>query len=151
MNQYNSITQFKTLVELKDLRPSSQKAYLNGIIRLAKHYHADPALLTENQVREYFLFLRRSNYSYGFMNIAKASLQCFYIEHVRVQNWSVFQQLRIARPQILPVVCSAEEVGKLLKAVNEPRFRVCLKLIHQCGLRISEAVNLECSDIKARG
>ena len=151
MNYYNSITQFKTIVELKDLRPSTQKAYFDAIVRLAKHYQTDPIFLTEDQIRDYFLFLRRSNFSYGFMNIAKASLQCFYIEHVRVQNWSVFQQLRIARPQILPVVCSAEEVGKLLKAVNEPRFRVCLKLIHQCGLRISEAVNLECSDIKARG
>jgi hypothetical protein len=56
---YSSIQQYAQLVELKDYRPPTKKEYVRMVRRLADHFQCDPQTLTENQIREYFLFLRQ--------------------------------------------------------------------------------------------
>ena len=56
---YPSIEQFKVFVELKDFRPPTKKEYVRYVRKLAEHFQCDPATLTEDQLREYFLFLRQ--------------------------------------------------------------------------------------------
>jgi integrase/recombinase XerD len=58
--------------------------------------------------------------------------------------------LRIARPETLPLVLTREEVARVLRVVRQPRFKVCLRLIYHCGLRVSEAVSLDPHDIHSR-
>jgi integrase/recombinase XerD len=55
--------------------------------------------------------------------------------------------MRARRAQTLPVVLTREEVARLLRAVRCDRFRTVLRLIYGCGLRITEAVGLEVTDI----
>ena len=148
---FASIEQFRSLVELKDYRPATKKEYVRYLRKLAEHCQCDPATLCEEQVREYFLFLRQQKrYGRSAMTIAKAALRCFFLEQLRVEGWTVFEQLRIAEPQVLPQVLSRQEVARLLGAVREPRFRTCLRLIYHCGLRVGEAVRIECADIHGR-
>jgi site-specific recombinase XerD len=61
----------------------------------------------------------------------------------------VFSELVIRRGQPLPLVLSREEVRRTLGCLREERFRVCLRLIYQCGLRVGEAVKIKVSDIDA--
>ncbi len=69
---YPSITQFQQLVELKDFRKPTKKEYVRYVRKLAEHFQCDPATLTENQIREYFLFLRQhKHYSRSPMKMAK--------------------------------------------------------------------------------
>jgi integrase len=143
-----SITQFKQLVELKDYRPATKKEYVRCVWKLAEHFDCDPAILTENQLRQYFLHLREQlRCSPSVMKGVKWALRCYYRECVKVSGWTVFEELRIAQPKTLPVVLSREEVRKILGAVREPRFATCLRLMYHCGLRISEAVGLEVNEI----
>jgi len=72
------------------------------------------------------------------MHLAKCSLRCFYRECLQVTGWTVFEELRIAHPQVLPVVLSRQEVGLVLDALREPRFRACLRLIYHAGLRVGD-------------
>lgn len=149
---YPSISQFQQLVELKDYRPATKKEYVRYIRKLAEHYQCDPATLTENQLRQYFLFLRQhKHYKRAAMKAAKFSLRCFFVEGVKVQGWSVFNEIRIAEPQVLPVVLSRSEVQSLLQCIIEPRFRTVLALMYHCGLRVGEAVRIEVRDIHGRG
>jgi integrase/recombinase XerD len=55
--------------------------------------------------------------------------------------------LRPRKEQKLPVVLSVEEVRQVLSCVRKLHFRVCLSTIYACGLRISEGVALEVSDV----
>src|SRR2546422_9208478 len=55
---YPSITQFQEHVELKDYRKPTKKEYVRYVRKLAEHFQCDPATLTEDQLRQYFLFLR---------------------------------------------------------------------------------------------
>jgi integrase/recombinase XerD len=148
---YPSITQFQQLVELKDYRKPTKKEYVRYVRKLAEHFQCDPATLTENQLREYFLFLRQhKHYSRSPMKMAKYALLCFYVECLKVTGWSVFREVRIAEPQVLPLVLSRAEVQAVLGAVREPRFRTCLRLMYHCGLRVGETVRIEVKDIHGR-
>jgi integrase/recombinase XerD len=146
-----SILKFNQLVELKDYRPPTKKEYVRCVWKLAEHFDCDPASLSENQVRQYFLFLRQEmQVSASVMKGAKWALRCFYRECVKATGWTVFEDLRVAEPKSMPTVLAREEVQRLLTSVRELRFATCLRLMYYCGLRISEAVSLEVQDILGR-
>ena len=150
-HNYPSILQFQQLVELKDYRPATKKEYVRYVRKLAQHFQCDPATLTENQLREYFLFLRQhKHYKPAPMKAAKYSLLCFYVECLKDQGWTVFKEVRIAEPQVLPIVLSRQEVQSLLGAVREPRFRTSLRLMYHCGLRVGETLAIQLHDIHGR-
>ena len=148
---YPSITQFQQLVELKDYREPTKKEYVRYVRKLAEHFQCDPATLTEDRIRQYFLFLRQhKHYTRSPMKAAKYALRCFYVECLQVKGWTVFQEVRIAEPQVLPVVLARGEVQALLGALTEPRFRTCLRLMYHCGLRVGETVRIQVRDIHGR-
>ena len=148
---HSSIHQFHQFVQLKDYRPPTKKEYVRNVCKLAEHFQCDPASLTENQIREYFLFLRQhKHYKHSPMKAAKYALRSFYLDCVKVQGWTVFKELRIAEPQVLPQVLARTEVRALLAAVTEPRFRTCLRLMYHCGLRVGEAVAIQVRDIQGK-
>jgi len=148
---YPSIAKFQELVELKDYRPATKKEYLRYVCKLAEHFQCDPATLTENQIREYFLFLRQhKHYKAAPMKAAKYSLLSFYVDCLKVQGLTVFKEVRIAEPQVLPIVLCRQEVQELLSAVREPRFRTSLRLIYHCGLRVGETMAIQVLDIHGR-
>jgi integrase/recombinase XerD len=148
---YPSISQFQQLVELKDYRPATKKEYVRYVRKLAEHFQCDPAALSEQQIREYFLFLRQhKHYKRSPMKAAKYALLAFYVDCIKVRGWTVFQEIRIAEPQILPVVLSRSEVESLLGAVSQARFRTVLGLMYHCGLRVGEAVGIGVRDIHGR-
>lgn len=128
---YPSITKFQQFVELKDYRPPTKKEYVRYVRKCAEHFQADPITLAEDQLRRYFLFLRQEkHYTRSPMKAAKFALCSFFVDCHRVQGWTVFAEVRIAEPLILPVVLARSEVAAVLQAVREPRLRVCLELIY---------------------
>ena len=148
---YPSITQFQQFVELKDYRAPTKKEYVRYVRKLAEHFQCDPATLTEDQLRQYFLFLRQhKHYKHSPMKAAKYSLLCFFLDCLKVKGWTVFEEVRIAQPQVLPVVLSRTEVQRCCKRSSEPRFRTCLRLMYHCGLRVGETVRIEINDIHGR-
>jgi integrase/recombinase XerD len=146
---YSSIVQFQQLVELKDYRGPTKKEYVRYVRKFAEHLQADPATATEDRLREYFLFLRqKKGYSRSPMNVAKCALRCFYRDCLKVAGWTVFEELRIAQPEVLPTVLGREDIRRVLDAVREVRFRTCLRLMYHCGLRVGEAVTLQIRDLQ---
>ena len=151
LTTHPSITQFQQLVELKDYREPTRKEYVRYVRKLAEHFQCDPATLTEDRIRQYFLFLRQhKHYTRSPMKAAKYALRCFYVECLQVKGWTVFKEVRIAEPQVLPVVLARGEVQALLGALTEPRFRTCLRLMYHCGLRVGETVRIQIRDIHGR-
>ena len=51
------------------------------------------------------------------------------------------------RPKRLPTVLSVEEMTQLLEAANPGHKRVLMQTAYACGLRISELLNLQVTDI----
>ncbi len=145
-----SIAKFQQLVELKDFKPPTRQEYVRYVRRLGDHFQCDPAALAEDQVRQYFLFLRQEKqFSGSAMSIAKAALRLFFVPQLGPSNWKVFGELVIRRGLVLPIVLGRADVARLLGAVREARFRVCLRLIYHGGLRVGEAVKIKVTDLDA--
>ena len=63
-------------LQLRGLSPRTQKAYLRAVRQLAEHYHKSPALITEAELRQYFLYLKNvKHYSRPTMTIAICGLK----------------------------------------------------------------------------
>ena len=139
-----SIATFAAFVQLKDYRQPTKKEYVRYVRRLGDRYQCDPATLTEDQVRAYYLELRQvRKFGGSAMKVARCALRCFFREHLKLGlAWTVFEELRIAPPQTLPLVLAREQVATLLKAVQLPRYRALLGLIYHTGLRVGKRCGL---------
>jgi len=144
-----SLAKFAAFVQLKDFRGPTKKEYVRYVRKLGEHYQCDPATLSEDQVRAYFLFLRqKKQFGGSAMKLARCALRAFFRDCLHVPDWTVFEEVRIAPPQTLPLVLTREQVAALLGAVREARYRTALTLIYHTGLRVGEAVRIELRDLR---
>jgi len=143
----DSLIRFAELLQLRSLAEGTQKMYLNFMRKLGARVGTDPATMKEEQAREYLLYLKNKlGYSPSSMRTAAASMRAFYglmLGH----DWRLFEVVRSPDASKLPIILTREQVGRLLAALREPRFIMIFRLIYACGLRISEALNLEVGDI----
>ena len=145
---YDSLARFTGHVQLKGRAPRTVESYLCIVRSLAEWAGADPAGLEEERVRDYFLHLLRDRgYAPQSMRQARASLSAFYVEMLGHADWVVFSTIKTKDKVKLPAVLTLEEVRRVLGAVRETRFKLCLRLIYECGLRLTEALRVETSDI----
>ncbi len=61
--------------------------------------------------------------------------------------WPFRDLIRPPLPQKLPVVLSPAEAWQLLGQIRLPHYRVCLRVIYVCGLRLLEGVQLQVAQI----
>ena len=134
-------------LQLRGLAERTQDSYVRAVRQLAEHYHKSPALITEAELRQYFLFLKNvKHYSRNTMTIAICGIRSFYKDTLN-REWSIFGIVRPAPEKRLPVILSREEVRQILARVRLPRYQVCLSTIYSCGLRLQEGTHLQVADI----
>jgi integrase/recombinase XerD len=127
--------------------PSTQHVYLGSIARLAQHYHKSPALISEEELRRYFLDLTCiRKVSRTSATITLCALK-FLFQTTLQRPWPSLNLMRPPAREKLPVVLSAEEIRRILACVRQEGYRVCLSTIYACGLRITEGVHLRVEDI----
>ena len=140
----------KKMIECLQLRGFSertQEAYTRAVRQLAEHYHKSPDLITEEELRQYFLhIINVKHYSRNTTTIALCGIR-FFFEQTLNRNWTLFNIVRPAPEHKLPVILSLEEVREILNRVRLPRYRVCLSTIYACGLRLQEGIRLAVPDI----
>jgi len=147
----NTLVRFADLLKLRGLAARTQAEYLRYVRKLAARVQRDPAALDEEQVRAHLLHLKdQQHYSPSSMRTAVAALRAFYGLHLG-RDWPLFDLVRAPSPLQLPEVLTRAEVARLFAVIREPRFRMVLRLIYACGLRVSEAVNIEVTAIKRDG
>jgi site-specific recombinase XerD len=134
-------------MQLHGLAPSTQKRYVRGVIALALHFGSPPDKITQEQVREFFLYLKnKKKVSPSTIIPIYYGIRFFY-EKTLSQKWKIFDIIKPAKTKRLPVILSFKEVKKVLSHLYHPTYRMCLTMIYCCGLRISEGVNLRVEDI----
>jgi len=127
--------------------PKTQRSYLDAVRKLAKHYMRSPDQLSEEEVRQFFLYLiNKRKAAKSTVTIYLCGIK-FFFEKTLGRLWPVFDLVRPRRSKKLPVVLSREEVRAVLKRVKHPVVRMALTAMYACGLRISEAVRLTVRDI----
>jgi len=134
-------------MQLKGLAVRTQEAYVNAVLQLSKRLKKSPDRIEEEELREYFLYLKNEKQvADSTFSIALCGIKFFY-EHTLGKEWHTLQLVRPDRKKKLPVVFSMDEVKRVLDCVHRFQYQVCLKTIYACGLRLLEGTQLRVKDI----
>jgi len=134
-------------MQLHGYSPNTQRVYLWSVASLANHYHKSPELITEEELRQYFLDLTLvQKVSRATATIALCAVK-FLFQHTLQRSWTSLELIRPPQLQKLPVVLSREEVRQILAGVEILVYRICLTTIYACGLRVSEGAHLQVQDV----
>jgi integrase/recombinase XerD len=134
-------------MQLRGLSEKTQEAYVRAVRQLAEHYGKSPDCIAEEELRQYFLYLKNDKQaSSSTLNVTLNGLKFFY-QHTLRSEWPTFDLVRSPRAKKLPVVLSAAEVRRILRCLYRPCYRACLTTIYSCGLRLQEGVHLQVRDI----
>ena len=134
-------------MQLRGFAARTQEAYLLAVRQLARHYHKSPDQINEEELRQYFLFLKNEKHvARATCTIALCGIK-FLFERTLGREWKTFEFLRPAKEKKLPVVLSRAEVRSILARVRRRPYRVCLTTIYACGLRLLEGVQLQVTQI----
>ena len=137
-------------LQLAGYSPRTVDSYIDTVRVLAKYYHRSPDLLTDEEVRQFFVHLiSERKLSSSSITVYLCGIK-FFFETTLKKKLNILDIVRPQRPQRLPVVLSREEVKTILKRVKRPIYRMALTIIYACGLRISEGIQLQTSDIDGK-
>ena len=133
------------------LAERTQEAYLRAVRQLSQFYGGCcPATLTEQQVKDYLLWMRAEKRAApGTLKIAIGGLRFFY-QQTCPREWTVLQKFRIPKETRLPTVLTIDEVQRIMGAIRLPRFRAYFWTVYSCGLRLNEALALEVGDVDSQ-
>lgn len=136
-------------LQRRGLSERTQDMYVRAVRQLAEHDRTSPDVITEEDLRPYFLYLKNVKQdSRRASTIALCGLQCVF-EQTLHRDWTTLRCVRAPREKKLPVILSFEEVRRILGCVRLPRDRVCLSTIDSCGLRLQEGTQLHVRDIES--
>jgi len=125
----------------------TQSSYVRSVLGLAKHYRRSPDAITEEEIRQYFVYMTcKRKLARPTVTIALCGIKYFYEKTLR-RDWSLTGVPVPKRKKTLPVVLTKKEVYAILSNVINQRHRTCLALIYACGLRLSEGCRIETRDI----
>jgi hypothetical protein len=97
-------------LQLRGLSERTQEAYVRAVRQLAQHYHKSPDLITDEELRQYFLHIKNvKKYSRASSTIAICGIK-FFFEKTLNREFTTFKLVRAQREKKLPVVLSVEEV-----------------------------------------
>src|SRR5512138_1715702 len=119
-------------MQLHGFAERTQEAYLLAVRQLAKHCRKSPDQIEEEELRQYFLFLKNEKHAArATCTIALCGIK-FFFERTLGREWKTFEFLRPAKEERLPVVLSRAEVQLILACVHRRPYQVCLTLIYVC-------------------
>jgi integrase/recombinase XerD len=134
-------------LQLRGMSESTQESYLYAIHKISEHYSKTPDLISEDELGEYFLYLKNvRKYGRSASTLAMCGLKFFYTYTLK-REWPTLTLVRAPHDHKLPVVLSQEEVRRVLSSIRIFRHRACLSTIYSCGLRIREGTHLQVCDI----
>lgn len=134
-------------MQLAGLAERTQVSYLRSVRQLAEHYMRSPDQIGEEEIRQYFLYVKNvKKWKRPTCTIAICGIKFFW-EQTLKRSWTTVGLVRPAREKKVPVILTREEVIAILQHVKLLRYRVCLHTIYACGLRLGEGVRLQVGDI----
>jgi integrase len=136
-------------MQLHRLAPGTQALYLQAITELATYYGRSPEHLTSDEIRAYLhhLLVERQ-LAWSTCNVVAAAIRFCYVETLGWPLGQLHLPPRIERKR-LPRVLSVEELQRLFAATRHPKHRALLMTTYAAGLRVSEVVQLQVTDIES--
>jgi len=148
---FASMAEFAKLLNLRHDSNRTRHSYYRDLRLLHEHFGKDPVLVSENEFRDYILHVKNVKaWKPKTIRQTAASAKIFFLEQLGHTDWKVFSQIKTKDHDELPAVLTRAQVRQLLEHVRLRRYRIPLKLIYCCGLRLSECLTLTVRDVRGR-
>jgi len=145
---YPSMAQYAAFLALRYDANRTRCDYYRQIRLVKDHYQCDPASITEDQLRDYFLHVKFAlQWAPKTIRQALAAAHHFYVEMLQITDWRLFGEVRAKDRDWFPAVLTRKQVKLILSHIRVRRYRTPLKLIYCCGLRLSECLSLTIHDV----
>jgi integrase/recombinase XerD len=135
---------------IRNLATSTQRCYVYYVAAFAKYFNRSPLDLDLEAVRQYQVYLSQERrLSAQAVNASTSAIQFLYLTTLEMP-WKKEDFPRARVPYKLPVVLSPDEVQHFFEHVNGLVNRMVLLTCYGSGLRISEAVALQVTDVDGK-
>jgi integrase/recombinase XerD len=137
-------------LQIRNYAPRTLETYVDRVADFARYFGKSPELLGPPHIRQYQVHLLEDvGASWCVFNQSVCALRFLY-KTTLGKDWAIAHIPFPKCPKRLPVVLSLQEVGKVLEAVTDLKYRTVLEVMYAAGLRISEALHLRVRDIDSQ-
>ena len=137
-------------LQLAGLSESTQESYTRAVCQLVDFCGKTPDQISEKEMEDYFLHRKNiDKWSAATIRISHFGIK-FFFKNVLKRKWHIFTYLNAKRERRLPCILSKEEVFRILDHVTTFHNYTFLSTVYSCGLRLSEALSLQVSDIDSQ-
>lgn len=137
-------------LQLASYSPRTVESYSYHVKKFLEYFDKDPKSISEDEIKQYFLFLKYKKNLSGSASAQAISGIKFMFEKTLDMEFKVFGIVKNPRGKKLPVVLTREEVRKTLNLIRSLRHKACLALIYTCGLRLHEATSISPADVDSK-
>lgn len=132
-------------MRLMNYSEATIKLYTKAVHDLAYHFNLSPLVLAPSQIQSFFFHLVDEGTSPAKLHIVYSAVKFFFKIHGNPHLLDFLP--RPKRPLKIPEVLTQDEIERILSYSKNLRYKTFFTLIYSSGLRISEALNLQLSDI----
>jgi len=133
-------------MKLHGLRSKTIESYCCSIRRVAHFFNRCPDDLNQTELKDYFSGMLEQ-YSWSTIKVALCALQFFH-RYVLDRDMEWIKIIRPPRVHRIPDIPTREEARQIINTVRKLRYRVFFFFVYSLGLRISEALAVEVTDIR---
>ena len=134
-------------MQARNLAAGTQRSYIHYVEGFARFFGTPPDRLGLDHVLQYQVYLLAQRKLSPESVSGFASAMRFFYCVILGRPYTKGQFPRPRRASKLPVALAVAEVVRFFAYVSSPRYRTILMVCYGAGLRISEAVNLQVTDI----
>ena len=134
-------------LRVRNYAERTQAIYIRRVAEMAMHFGRSPDTLGREEIRGYLRYLKEErDVSRSAFKQTVGALRFLY--RVTLDRPELLSHIPYPREKRRdPVVLSQDEVGRLLKALENLKHRALAMTLYAGGLRISEVLGLEVRDI----
>ncbi|RMH64633.1 MAG: hypothetical protein D6677_04400 [Calditrichaeota bacterium] len=151
MKKQTILSDFEKKLTIANYSEQTIQSYLSAIKLFLDYVKGKNVTEVDDALIQNYLFFCKTKKKYGYSSMKQvlASIRFLYI-NVLGKPVPASLNVKMKKPQTLPVVLSREEVQKLIKVTANIKHKTILLLIYSAGLRLGELLNLKISDIDSK-
>jgi site-specific recombinase XerD len=139
--------QFERDLQIRGYARNTIKSYMYCVRELVKHFMRPPDELTIEDINEFQLHLtKQRKVAWSTFNIYVFAIRMFFLVTLK-KDWEITAIPYQKTGRKLPVVLNGAELNALFRSVSNIKHRAILMTTYSAGLRVSEVVHLQVSDI----
>jgi integrase/recombinase XerD len=136
-------------MKLRNFSPATRKSYLSRLDGLERYAGKPVERIGLEKIRDYLLHLHERGLTPGSVNAYARAFRFLYLQ-VLGRPWSKDAIPSAKEPRTLPVVLAPCEVTRFFDTVRSVKFLTIFQLMYSSGMRVSEVVNLQVTDIDSK-